>query len=72
MMDKLLTYSFSRQEKVVNLIHAIERKIKCNPDHLYVFIDVLMQHASLQEVGKALWMEAGMCVYKTLCDIVYR
>ena len=72
MMDKLLTFPSSRKEKVVNLVHAVERKIKSNPDHLYVFIDVLMQDASLQEVGKALWMEAGMCVYKTLCDIVYR
>ena len=58
-MDKI---SSSRQEKVVNLVHAVERKVKSNPDHLYVFIDILMQDITLQEVGKALWMEAGTCM----------
>ena len=60
-MDNILQFSFSRQETVVNLVYAIERKIKSSPDHLYDFIEVLMQDASLQEVGKRLWMAAGMC-----------
>ena len=60
-MDNILQFSFSRQETVVNLVYAIERKIKSSPDHLYDFIEVLMQDTSLQEVGKRLWMAAGMC-----------
>lgn len=59
MMDKVLTTPYSRQEKCIHLVYAVDRRIKSNPDHLFIFIEVLMQDVVLQETGRAMWKKTG-------------
>ena len=59
MMDKVLTTPNSQQEKAILLMCALERKIKSNPDNLFIFIEILMENIVLQEDGKEMWKKAG-------------
>ena len=59
MMDKVLTTPNSQQDKTVNLMFALERGIKSNPDNLFIFIEILMVNVVLQEHGKEMWKKAG-------------
>ena len=59
MMDKVLTTPNSQQEKAILLMCALERRIKSNPDNLFIFIEILMENIVLQEDGKEMWKKAG-------------
>ena len=59
MMDKVLTTPNSQQDKTVNLMFALERGIKSNPDNLFIFIEILMENIVLQEHGKEMWKKVG-------------
>ena len=59
MMDKVLTTPNSQQEKTILLMCALERRIKSNPENLFIFIEILMENVVLQEHGKEMWKKAG-------------
>ena len=59
MMDKMVSSPYSRQEKTIHLVHALDRRIKSNPNHLFVFIEILLQNVVLQDIGRTLWKKTG-------------
>ena len=59
MMDKMVSSPYSRQEKTIHLVHALDKRIKSNPNHLFVFIEILLQNVVLQDVGRTLWKKTG-------------
>ena len=59
MMDKMVSSPYSRQEKAIHLVHALDKRIKSNPNHLFVFIEILLQNAVLQDIGRTLWKKTG-------------
>ena len=59
MMDKMVSSPYSRQEKTIHLVHALDRRIKSNPNHLLVFIEILLQNVVLRDIGRTLWKKTG-------------
>ena len=59
MMDKMVSSPYSRQEKTIHLVHALDRRIKSDPNHLFVFIEILLQNVVLRDIGRTLWKTTG-------------
>lgn len=61
MMKDLIMSPESQQAKTISVVDALEKKIKLDPDHLFVFIEVLLENDSpeLQKTGGEILREAG-------------
>ena len=61
MMKGLIMSPESQQAKTISVVDALEKKIKLDSDHLFVFIEVLLGDDSpeLQKTGSEILREAG-------------
>ena len=57
-MSKLLTSPHSKQEKTIQLIRAVNKRIQSNPDHVYSFIGILCS-VGFEEPGRQMWGKIG-------------
>jgi hypothetical protein len=57
-MANLLRSPESQKDKAINLICALERKVKLHPGRIHVIIGVLLHNDELQEVGREMLSEA--------------
>ena len=61
MMKDLIMSPESQQAKTISVVDALQKKIKLDPDHLFVFIEVLLGNDSpeLQKTGSEILRETG-------------
>ena len=70
MMKDMIVSPDSQQTKTINLVDELDKRLKADPDCLFVFIEVLLENEALQGVGKDLLREAGKSPNDT-CKISY-
>ena len=60
-MKDMIMSPESQQAKTINLVGALDRKIKSHPDRLFLFIEVLLESSTpqLQEAGREMSRKAG-------------
>ena len=58
-MIEMLKSPESQQDKTIGLVSKLNKKVESHPDHLFVFIEVLLQNKILQRAGKEMLKEAG-------------
>ena len=61
MMKDMITSPESQQAKTINLVGALDKKIKSRPDRLFLFIEVLLESSlpQLQQAGREMSRKAG-------------
>ena len=57
-MSKLLTSPHSKQEKTIQLIRAVNKRIQSDPNRVYSFIGILCS-VGFEEPGRQMWGEIG-------------
>ena len=57
-MSKLLTSPHSKQEKTIQLIRAVNKRIQSNPNRVYSFIGILCS-VGFEEPGRQMWGKIG-------------
>ena len=55
----LLTSQHSKQEKTIQLIRAVNKRIQSNPDRVYSFIGILLCSVGFEETGRQMWGKIG-------------
>ena len=58
-MSNLLTSQHSKQEKTIQLIRAVNKRIQSNPDRVYSFIGILLCSVGFEETGRQMWGKIG-------------
>jgi len=58
-LDKMITLPTSQQQKVMHLLLDLDRKIRADPEKLFVFIQVIQGDPSLEELAEKMLHLAG-------------
>ena len=58
-MEKIFRSPESNQEKVITLVRALEKRIKCRPDRIFTIISVFQQNKLLENTGIKMSIETG-------------
>jgi len=62
-LDKMITLPTSRQQKVMHLLLDLDRKIRADPEKLFIFIQVIQGDPSLEELAEKMLHLAGRSTY---------
>ena len=58
-MEKVFRSPESNQEKIIALVRALEKRIKCRPDRIFTIISVFQHNKLLENAGREMWIETG-------------
>ena len=69
-MKKMIMSPESRQDKIICLVAALQKRIKLHPHYIFPCIEVLIQHEDLQEEGKVILQDTGkFCCFEQSTSI---
>lgn len=58
-METILRLSESKQEKIIFLVHALEKRVKSHPQKIYAIIKIFLENKSLVDIGNEMQIEVG-------------
>ena len=67
-MESLLTSPETEQVKTITLVHTLKEVVEKKPDGIFAIINVLLNNQFLREVGKEMFIEAGMYIHLLCCQ----
>ena len=59
LMEEMIMSPESQQAKIIDLVKALDKRIKSRPDQLFVCIEVLLESDALNKTGKDMLNKAG-------------